>query len=280
MRIPFTKMHGLGNAFVILDCVSNDIELSTEQIRHLCDHHRGVGCDQILLVSPAADAGVDFDYRIFNTDGREVEHCGNGARCFALFVTEKGLCDKNTITVRTVNRTLCLTIKEDGDVTVDMERPEFAPARIPFRADMGADQYTRRLDLEEGQLDVTFCALSMGNPHAVIIVEDLVNTAVKDIGEALGNHPDFPEGVNVGFMQVVAEDEIRLRVYERGAGETQACGTGACAAVVAGCLLGLLSDTVTVILTGGRLSIQWQQADSPVLMTGPATTVFEGTIEL
>ena len=280
MQFPFTKMHGLGNDFVVLDLVSNTIELSAEQIRLLADRHLGIGFDQLLQILPPSDEKVDFDYRIFNADGDEVEHCGNGARCFAKFVTDKGLTDKNPITVKTVNRILSLHLNENGDVTVDMNRPVFDPDQIPFVTESAAMTYCGSLLVNGSEQEVEFSALSVGNPHAVIIVENIDSAAVKDIGIVLGSHPDFPEGCNVGFMQILDRSNIKLRVYERGAGETLACGTGACAAVVAGCLQGLLNDTVTVNLHGGQLTINWQGEDSPVLMTGPATTVYEGTIQL
>ena len=280
MQFPFTKMHGAGNDFVILDLISNPIELSAEQIRQLSDRHFGIGFDQLLQIEPATDESVDFDYRIFNADGEEVEHCGNGARCFAKFVTDKGLTNKNPIRVKTVNRILTLQLQENGTVTVDMSKPEFEPDRVPFLAETAALTYCGSLLVNGVETELEFSALSMGNPHAVIIVEDIQNAAVKDIGEVLGSHPDFPEGCNVGFMQIIDRSNINLRVYERGAGETLACGTGACAAVVAGCLQGLLDDTVTVRVHGGQLTINWKGGDSPVLMTGPATTVYEGTIQI
>lgn len=280
MELPFTKMHGLGNDLVVVDLVSNHVELTVEQIRLMGDRHLGIGFDQLLLIEPPSDPGVDFDYRIYNCDGAEVEHCGNGARCFATFVTEKGLTRRNPIRVKTVNRILSLEIQDDGQVTVDMAAPEFSPAAIPLIAEKQAQTYRRTIEVNGESMTVEFCALSMGNPHAVIIVEDLDKTAVKEIGTALGAHPDFPEGANIGFMQILGRDAIRLRVFERGAGETLACGTGACAAVVAGCLLGHLGDTVTVNLKGGSLRISWQQNDAPVLMTGPTTTVYEGIIRL
>lgn len=280
MQIPFTKMHALGNDFMVLDLVSNSIELCAEHIRKLSDRRLGVGFDQLLQIEPAGDDNIDFNYRIFNADGNEVEHCGNGARCFAKYVTDNGLTTKNPILVQTVNRVLKLHLNKDGDITVDMGRPDLDPPQIPFRADAQALCYSRSLHVSGKELDVEFSALSLGNPHAVIIVEELDNTAVKDIGKALGSHPDFPQGSNIGFMQIIDRNTIRLRVYERGAEETLACGTGACAAVVVGCLRGLLDDTVEVNLLGGQLTVNWQQQDSPVLMTGPASTVYEGTFQL
>jgi len=279
MDIHFTKMHGLGNDFIVLDNLHNAYQLSAKQIAALGHRQFGVGFDQLLLVEAATEPGIDFSYRIFNVDGREVEHCGNGARCFAKYVSDKGLFDEKSLVVKTANRVL--TLKIDGDsVTVDMEAPEFDASKIPFIGDSNLKIHTRQLTVSGSPLEVEFCALSMGNPHAVIRVEELSKTAVKEIGEALGAHPDFPEGCNVGFMQLCDRNTIDLRVYERGAGETLACGTGACAAVVAGCLQGLLDDTVTVKLHGGELSITWLGINSPVLMTGPATTVFEGKIQI
>ena len=280
MQIPFTKMHGLGNDFIVLDLVSNFVTLTPEQIRSLSDRRFGIGFDQLLQVEPPNEAEIDFNYRIFNMNGEEVEHCGNGARCFARFVKDKGLSDKNPLVVKTLNRILTLELAENGEVTVDMDRPVFSPLSIPFNNVEQSSVYTRTLIINSVEQDIEFTALSMGNPHAVIIVENLDNTAVKDIGEALGKHTDFPEGVNVGFVQIESKNEIKLRVFERGAGETLACGTGACAAVAAGCLRGLLGDTVKVNLLGGQLTINWQQGDSPILMTGPVKTVYEGTIEL
>ena len=279
MDIHFTKMHGLGNDFIVLNNLHNAYQLSAKQIAALGHRQFGVGFDQLLLVEAATEPGIDFSYRIFNVDGREVEHCGNGARCFAKYVSDKGLFDKKSLVVKTANRVL--TLKIDGDsVTVDMEAPEFDASKIPFIGDSNLKMHTRQLTVSGSPLEVEFCALSMGNPHAVIRVEELSKTAVKEIGEALGAHPDFPEGCNVGFMQLCDRNTIALRVYERGAGETLACGTGACAAVVAGCLQGLLDDTVRVKLHGGELSITWLGIDTPVLMTGPATTVFEGKIQI
>lgn len=280
MQVPFTKMHGLGNDFVMLDLISTPLELSKENIRLLSDRRFGVGCDQVLVVEPPSDPTVDFNYRIFNLDGTEVEHCGNGARCFATFVREKGLTHKNVIRVKTLNRILELHCTEEGLVSVDMGAPELNPAAIPFRAEQQATVYTRQVTIQGQVQDVNFSALSMGNPHAVLIVEDLDKTAVKELGEALGSHPDFPEGVNVGFMQILSADEIKLRVFERGSGETLACGTGACAAVVSGCLLERLNASVKVHLRGGDLRIDWPGGDHAVIMTGPTTTVYEGIIEL
>lgn len=280
MKLPFTKMHGLGNDFMVLDLTSGEIELSAEQIRWLSHRQFGIGFDQLLQIKSPSSLDVDFDYRIYNADGDEAEHCGNGARCLAKFVYDNGLSNKNPLAVKTLNRILFLDTNENGEVTVDMGSPDFEPANIPFQTDQEAQLYTLSIELAGISRDLEFVALSMGNPHAVISVEDLANTAVKDIGEAVGKHPDFPEGVNVGFMQILSHNEINLRVYERGAGETLACGTGACAAVAAGRLLEQLDDKVKVNLTGGQLTVSWQRSESPVLITGPATTVYEGTIEI
>jgi diaminopimelate epimerase len=288
MDIPFTKMHGFGNDFMVLDQTANKIDLSAEKIRQLSDRRTGIGFDQVLQIEQASSSDVDFDYRIFNADGGEVEHCGNGARCFAKYVHDKGLSSKNPLRVKTVNRVLILHANKNGEVTVNMGMPEFEHAAIPFLARTNGESdaektgylHSRNLEIRGISKTFEFIPLSMGNPHAVICVEDLANTAVKDIGEAVGSHLDFPLGVNVGFMQISSRNEISLRVYERGAGETMACGTGACAAVVAGCLLEQLDATVRVNLIGGQLSIQWPQKDQNVLMTGPATTVYEGTIEI
>jgi diaminopimelate epimerase len=280
MNIPFTKMHGLGNDFIVIDGVSRDISISPERIRELAHRRFGIGFDQLLLVEPPSQDDVDFNYRIFNVDGGEVEHCGNGARCFARFVRDKGLTDKNPVRVKTSNRILVLDMDEQGNVAVDMGLPVFVPAKIPLLAKEQALNYRRTLQVAGESIDVEFSALSMGNPHAVIKVEDLDKTAVKDIGEALGKHPDFPEGVNVGFMEIVDRQHLKLRVFERGTGETLACGTGACAAVVSARRAGLLDNEAEVQLRGGSLSIHWDGDDQPVMMTGPTASVFEGTVEI
>ena len=280
MKLPFTKMHGLGNDFMVLDLTSGEIELSAEQIRRLSHRQFGIGFDQLLQIKSPSSLDVDFDYRIYNADGDEAEHCGNGARCLAKFVYDNGLSNKNPLAVKTLNRILFLNTNENGEVTVDMGSPDFEPANIPFQTDQEAQLYTLSIELAGISRDLEFVALSMGNPHAVISLEDLANTAVKDIGEALGKHIDFPEGVNVGFAQIISRSEINVRVYERGAGETLACGTGACAAMVAGWLLGIFNDSVKVNSRGGYLIIRWQGQASPVLMTGPVSTVYEGVVEL
>ncbi|MFK7863555.1 MAG: diaminopimelate epimerase [Pseudohongiellaceae bacterium] len=279
-KIRFTKMHGLGNDFVMVDGVTNNVQLSKEIVAGLAHRQFGIGFDQLLLVEPPAKPDLDFNYRIFNVDGGEVEHCGNGARCFAAYVYDQGLSTNNPLSVGTVNRTLSLHTLSNGEVTVDMGIPDTKPQNLPFVAQEETQTYQRRLVVANETVDVEFGAISMGNPHAVIKVADLDNTAVKEIGEALGAHPDFPEGVNVGFMEILDRAHIKLRVFERGTGETLACGTGACAAVVTGQIRGLLDENVNVQLPGGQLNIQWKEANTSVLMTGPVSKVYEGTIEL
>jgi diaminopimelate epimerase len=274
MEIEFTKMHGLGNDFVVIDAINQEVDLSDNEVRLIADRHFGIGCDQLLLVEAAETEGVDFVYRIFNADGGEVEQCGNGARCFAVFVREKGLIDKDHIRVETASGVIELNIQADGQVTVNMGVPEFDPWKIPFNADTRRDEYS--LDVNGEVLQIG--AVSMGNPHAVTVVKNVDKADVDELGAAIENHPLFPNRVNAGFMQVVDDAHIRLRVYERGAGETLACGTGACAAMVVGYVQGYLAEQVLVDLPGGRLQISWQGEASPVMMTGPATTVFEGKI--
>ncbi|MEF3193695.1 MAG: diaminopimelate epimerase [Halothiobacillaceae bacterium] len=276
MQLRFVKMHGLGNDFVVLDGVRQQISLTSAQVRFLADRHIGIGCDQLLLVEPAITPDTLFRYRIFNADGSEVEQCGNGARCFARFVRDEGLTDATSIPVMTAAGRIVLHVEDNGEVTVDMGAPRLEPAEIPFEAPQRAMGYPLAV---HGEMHV-ISAVSMGNPHAVLRVEDIDSAPVETLGPAIESHPRFPHRVNVGFMQVVAPDHIRLRVYERGAGETLACGTGACAAVVAGRLHGWLVDTVKVDLPGGRLTIYWQGEGRHVMMTGPATRVFEGRIEL
>ena len=275
MALRFSKMHGLGNDFVVIDGVRQQVTLDAATVRRLADRHTGIGCDQLLLVEPPPDASVDFRYRIFNADGGEVEQCGNGARCFARFVHDQGLCDKTALRVATRAGVLELRQEADGQVTVDMGVPEFEPARIPFTAAARATTY--RLDTELGE--VSFGAVALGNPHAVLRVDDPDQAPVATLGPLLESHPDFPRRVNVGFLGVVDRGHVRLRVFERGVGETQACGSGACAAVVVGRQQGLLDARVAVDLAGGRLVISWLGEGEPVLMTGPATHVFEGEIE-
>ncbi len=276
MELTFTKMHGLGNDFVVIDATSQPINLTMEQIRLLADRRLGVGCDQVLLVEPPAQAEVDFTYRIFNADGSEVEQCGNGARCFAHYVRDKGLTRKDQIPVATAAGVITLYVEADGQITVDMGVPIFEPAEIPFAADARAEVYS--LEVEATQLELS--AVSLGNPHAVMRIEDVDKAPVSSLGPRIESHARFPRRVNVGFMQVVDRQHIRLRVYERGVGETLACGSGACAAVVVGRQRGWLDDKVTVSLPGGNLKIQWPGENQPVMMTGPAASVFEGRIRL
>jgi diaminopimelate epimerase len=285
MRLRFTKMQGAGNDFVVLDATQAPIELSAEQYRLLGDRRFGVGADQILVVEKSRTPGVDFRYRIFNGgSGDEVEQCGNGARCFVRFVRDKKLSDKPVIRVDTTNTLLELRQQPDGRVTVDMGAPIFDLARVPF--DPAGASPRKQGDFELWPLDVgdgvvcDVAVLSMGNPHAVQVVVDVDHAPVETHGPLIEQDSHFPRQVNAGFMQIVNRSHIRLRVYERGAGETLACGTGACAAVVAGIRLGLLDNRVDVDARGGRLSIEWQGHGSHVLMTGPAETVFEGEIDI
>jgi len=275
MFLKFTKMHGTGNDFVVIDGVRQNISLSPEQLRLLADRHFGVGCDQILLVEKPRHKEADFRYRIFNADGGEVEQCGNGARCFVRFVHERGLTSKREIVVETGSGLISPRLEEDGRVTVNMGAPVFDPERIPF-AGLGA--VSEPLEVAGETLEIS--ALSMGNPHAVQVVADVEHAPVAKLGPLIEQHPRFPRRVNAGFMQVKDRSHIRLRVYERGSGETLSCGTGACAAVVAGIRRGLLDSPVSVATRGGLLTIAWNGEDTPVLMTGPAITVFEGEINL
>ena len=276
MKLKFSKMHGLGNDFVVLDGVRQPLALTPEQLRYLGDRHFGVGCDQILLVERASQPDVDFRYRIFNADGGEVEQCGNGARCFVRFVHEQGLTDKREIRVETMKGLITLRLEGDGNVTVDMGKPRFSPAEIPFLHD--DDVVIYNLDVADETLEIS--VVSMGNPHAVQVVDCVDQAPVGEHGPLIESHARFPQRVNAGFMQVVEPHAIRLRVYERGAGETLACGTGACAAVVAGIRRGLLESPVRVTTRGGDLTIAWGGEGRPVMMTGPAVTVFSGEIEL
>ncbi len=281
MRLKFTKMHGAGNDFVVLDATRAPIELSADQARRLGDRRFGVGADQILVVEPSRTPGVDFRYRIFNSSGDEVEHCGNGARCFVRYVHDKGLSKKSAIKVETVNNLLELRLQPDGRVTVDMNRPVFALDRVPFDASGLEPHRVNGFELWPlPGLGCEVAVLSMGNPHAVQRVEDVRSAPVEVLGPKIEAHPRFPRKVNAGFLQVLSRGEVNLRVFERGAGETLACGTGACAAVVAGIRLGWLDRRVEVHTRGGDLLIEWPGDDASVLMTGPALTVFEGEIEL
>ncbi|MGD8407536.1 MAG: diaminopimelate epimerase [Thiohalophilus sp.] len=276
MPLRFTKMHGLGNDFVVIDAINQSVELDRDQIQQLADRRFGIGCDQLLLVEAPREPEVDFTYRIFNADGGEVEQCGNGARCFARFVRDKGLIDRDTIEVATAAGHLTLQIEADGQVTVNMGVPCFEPSDIPFEADAPAGLYR----LEVGTETVQIGAVSLGNPHAVLEVDDIEHAPVERLGPLIESHARFPRRVNAGFMQVLDTGHIRLRVYERGAGETLACGSGACAAVAVARQQGRVGDKVEVALPGGTLQVEWRGPETPVMMTGPATTVFEGTIEL
>ena len=295
MRISFTKMQGAGNDFVVLDETRGRLGLSAAQFQFLGDRHFGVGADQILSVLPSPGPGIDFEYVIHNADGREVEHCGNGARCFLSFVRQQRLTSKDVVKVQTMNRVLALQWQPDGRVTVDMQAPVFDLARVPFNsagwqpvavngwsiwqfAHVGIEYFASK------NIAFHFAMLSMGNPHAVTVIDDVDKAPVSSLGPQIQSHPAFTEGVNVGFMQVVDRTHIRLRVYERGAGETLACGTGACAAVVCGIRLGLLDDQVDVQTRGGQLTVQWAGVgagvQAPVMLTGPAVTVFHGEIDI
>ncbi len=276
MKLHFTKMHGLGNDFVVFDGISQTVTLTPEQCRHIADRHFGVGCDQILLVEQSSRDDVDFRYRIFNADGGEVEQCGNGARCFVRFVHDHGLTGKTSIRVETASGIIEPRLLDSGLVRVDMGAPRFVPADVPFAAEAEAMSYA----LKVGQHVIHIAALSMGNPHAVLKVNDLDNAPVDILGPAIESHARFPQRVNAGFMQVLTPHDIRLRVYERGAGETLACGTGACAAAVAGMRQDWLKSPVSVHTRGGDLVIEWAGKDQPVFMTGPAETVFEGELEI
>ncbi len=276
MRLKFAKMQGLGNDFVVLDATRAPIELSREQLRRIADRHFGVGCDQILQVERPRRPDTDFYYRIFNADGSEIEQCGNGARCFVRFVRDHGLTDKNEIRVDTLGGVIVPRLETNGEVTVDMGVPEFEPRRIPFEADRR--ELTYALDVRDKVVEIS--ALAIGNPHAVQVVSDVERAPVTSEGAAIEVHPRFPQRVNAGYAQVISRNHIRLRVFERGAGETLACGTGACAAVVAGNLRGMLDARVKVTTRGGDLSILWEGEGRPVMMTGPAATVFEGEIAL
>ena len=274
--LKFTKMQGAGNDFVVIDTVKEQVQLDADRIRRIADRHFGVGCDQLLLIERPRTPGTDFYYRIFNADGGEVQHCGNGARCFLRYVRDHGLTDKGEIRVETMSGVIVPKLESDGQVTVDMGAPEFEPARIPFLAQQGALTYR----IEVGAQSVEVSALSMGNPHAVQVVANVEQAPVSSQGPLIESHPRFPQRTNAGYMEVVSRHHIKLRVWERGAGETLACGTGACAAVVAGIARGLLDSPVEVVTRGGNLTIAWGGAGWPVMMTGPAEPVFEGTIEI
>jgi len=276
MSLNFTKMHGTGNDFVVFDAINQKINLSSEQLRFVADRHFGVGCDQILLVESPTVSDADFRYRIFNADGGEVEQCGNGARCFFKFVQEQNLTQKSVLRVETLAGIIEIKMQDTGDVTVDMGRPRFEPAALPLLIKNQSDRYSAIINNQE----VQFGAVSMGNPHAILEVDDIAQAPVETLGAAMESHELFPQRVNVGFMQIMSKDRIRLRVYERGVGETLACGTGACAATVVGISRRELNNKVTVELAGGNLLIEWAGESHSVFMTGPAQTVFDGKISL
>jgi diaminopimelate epimerase len=287
MKLKFTKMHGAGNDFVVIDAISQQIDFTPAQWKQLGDRRFGVGADQMLVVEKPTQPGCDFRYRIFNSDGGEVEQCGNGARAFARFVSQKGLTDKRSISVETMAGIIAPRLEENGSVTVDMGAPVLEPARVPFDADgldgvaEGRDTlWPLTLELGGEKETVLVSVVSMGNPHAVQLVADVDSAPVELTGPLIEHHPRFPRRVNAGFMQLLSRQHVRLRVFERGVGETLACGTGTCAAVVAGIRRGLLDSPVTVDARGGQLSIAWAGEGQPVYLTGPAVTVFEGEIEI
>jgi diaminopimelate epimerase len=274
--VKFTKMHGAGNDFVLIDTISQRVKLRPRDIRRIADRRLGVGCDQVLLVEAPGRPEADFRYRIFNADGSESGQCGNGARCFARFVRHRRLTGQRRMVVETSSGLMTLALREGGEVEVDMGPPRFAPADIPLRRDQEQPEYTLQVDGET----LTVGALSMGNPHAVLRVDVLSDALLARLGPALERHEDFPERVNAGFMQVQSPERIRLRVFERGAGETLACGSGACAAVVYGRRMGWLDERVTVELPGGKLQVQWPGDGAGVQLTGPTAISFEGTIRI
>ncbi|MUJ21528.1 diaminopimelate epimerase [Aliivibrio fischeri] len=276
MHFHFSKMHGLGNDFMVVDCLTQNIFFSPDLIRRLADRHRGIGFDQLLVVEAPYDPETDFHYRIFNADGSEVEQCGNGARCFARFVRMKGLTNKTSISVSTKKGKMILKVEDDDQITVNMGEPVFEPNKIPFKATQSEKTYLLRVD------DKTLFsgAVSMGNPHCVTVVDDVDAYNVDKYGPLVESHERFPERVNAGFMQIISPNEVKLRVYERGAGETQACGSGACGAVAVGIMQELLGEEVKVSLPGGDLHIVWQGPGKPLFMTGPATHVYDGQLSI
>jgi len=276
MLLNFSKMHGLGNDFVVVDAVTQNVFLSTEQISFLADRNTGIGFDQLLMVEAPYDPELDFHYRIFNADGSEVEQCGNGARCFARYVRMKGLSNRYRLGVSCKGGKLQLKHERNGQITVSMGVPQLSPAKVPFDAQKKETNYILRTDDQT----VLCGVVSMGNPHCVVTVDDVNQAPVETLGPALATHQRFPQGANVGFMEIVSRNHIKLRVYERGVGETKACGTGACAAVVIGQLQGQLDQSVTVELPGGKLKINWRQGASQLKMTGPAVHVYDGQIRL
>jgi len=275
MKLRFTKMHGLGNDFVVIDGINQCVSLEPEQLRRLADRHYGIGCDQVLLIE-AAQGDADFRYRIFNADGGEVEQCGNGARCFVRYVHDRGLTGKEEIRVETQAGLIIPRLETNGEVSVNMGIPRFEPREIPFIAEKRESTYSLAINSRK----VEISAISMGNPHAVQVVADVDSAPVSSEGPLIESHPSFPRRVNAGYMQVLDRRHIRLRVYERGTGETLSCGTGACAAVVAGIQRGLLEHAVKVSFGSGDLFVRWEGENQPVWMTGPAVTVFDGEIDL
>lgn len=276
MLMKFTKMHGLGNDFVVVDAVTQNVRITASMVRRLADRSRGIGCDQVLVIEPPTEPGIDFNYRIFNQDGGEVEQCGNGARCLARYVQDRRLTGKNPVIVKTKNRVMELQLETNKLITVNMGVPQLDPAQIPFQADQPATLY----DIDVNGQNQQIAAISMGNPHAVLQVEDIDEAPVASLGPVLESHPSFPNQVNVGFMQIIDRNKIKLRVFERGVGETQACGSGACAAAVAAIRQELVDSPVTMQLTGGDLRIQWRGDNEPLFMTGPAVSVFHGRVRI
>ena len=279
MLLRFTKMHGLGNDFMVVDLISQQVPLSRELIKELSDRRFGIGFDQLLTVRPPTKPDSDFRYTIYNADGSEAEQCGNGARCFLRFVRDEGLTTKSNIRLETSNAIISCTLEKDGNITVDMGRPALKPRKVPFVADSPQTNYELSLGPEYPGI-FSISALNVGNPHAVIIVPAVDSAPVLQVGPLIESHPRFPEGVNVGFMEIVSRKKIRLRVFERGVGETKACGSGACAAVVAGRLQGVLDDTVDVQLAGGHLSVTWGGKNETIKMTGPTCKVYEGRLKI
>ncbi len=280
MHFEFTKMHGLGNDFVVIDAINQDISLTSEQVRFIADRHIGVGCDQLLLVERPTLDQAEFRYRIYNADGGEVQQCGNGARCFARFVHDHSLTSSTEIPVETASGMIVLKLEQDGQVSVDMGVPSFDPASLPFEPDDADKDDSEYHQLMVNGEKYAIGAVSVGNPHAVLLVDSVDEAPVKTLGAAIESHERFPERVNVGFMEIMDRSRIRLRVFERGVGETQACGTGACAAVAVGVHNSLLDHAVQVELKGGDLMIRWPGDNKPLLMTGPAQTVYKGNITL
>ena len=276
MRLSFTKMHGLGNDFVMLDSVSQRLRITPEKVKKISDRNFGIGCDQLLIVEPPQSSINDFRYRIFNQNGEEVENCGNGARCFAIYVRQRNLTQKRIINVETAGGNLVLKVDDDDMVTVNMGIPILDPDRVPFNAKKQSLTYQLPVDGSEYEIS----AVSMGNPHSIMLVDDVAKAPVKKLGPKIESHRQFPNRVNAGFLQVVSPTKGKLRVFERGVGETLACGTGACAAMVAGHMQNLFSDEVDMKLLGGHLTLRWEGEGKPVMMTGPATTVFHGQIKI